>query len=129
MSGCRALAAASLVHGLDHHPAGAAHPALRGERHTERSLRGVDAPPCHKQQPDWVEEIKCVLELENDVGKPVEHELLTLMRALVISCLIQRPLPLQAGDHYLNVHYTLANDCRHALQAAKWPCVCIVFLL
>lgn len=28
VSGCGALATASLVHGLDHHPAGAAHPAL-----------------------------------------------------------------------------------------------------
>lgn len=30
VSWCGALAAAPLVHGLDHHPAGAAHPALRG---------------------------------------------------------------------------------------------------
>lgn len=30
-----ALAAAALVHGLDHHPAGAAHPALRGDHRRE----------------------------------------------------------------------------------------------
>lgn len=36
VSGCGALATASLVHGLDHHPAGAAHPALwEGKREGE----------------------------------------------------------------------------------------------
>lgn len=37
-------------------------------------------------------------ELEKAVRKPVARERLTLRRALVISCLIQRPLPLPAGD-------------------------------
>ena len=61
VSGCRALAAASLVYSLDHHPAGAAHPALRdGERKKGRgSLRGVDTSPHHWQQSDREEEIKC----------------------------------------------------------------------
>lgn len=44
------------------------------------------------------------------VRKPVAHEHLTLMRALVISCLIQCPFPLWARDHYLDTHYSLANE-------------------
>lgn len=45
VSWCGALAAAPLVHGLDHHPAGAAHPALRGGGgggEMGRFLRGAD---------------------------------------------------------------------------------------
>lgn len=41
-----ALAAAALVHGLDHHPAGAAHPALR----QKGGLGGADAPSRNQER-------------------------------------------------------------------------------
>lgn len=54
-----------------------------------------------------------VSELEKAVRKPVAHERLTLRRALVISCLIQRPLPLRAGDRRVYaLLFFLMKRCR-----------------
>ena len=59
--------------------------------------------------------MKC-LRVRAGRGRQKVCKLVTLIRAVVISCLIHRPLPLRARGCYLNTHYSLTNERWHVVQ-------------